>query len=114
MFASSNRSSICDHSVGDARSTSTCQPGFCMEFSSLSRHASNQSSRGHSESTGVVRVPMHEAEKSVPYGAKARQDLDLEKQSAFLLGAGADSVKTGRVTASRVGDTLAKEDRLVP
>src|SRR5271170_6916549 len=113
MFASSNRSSICDHSVGDTRSTSTCQQGFCMNFSCLSRLEPNQSSRARSGSTDEMRVAMREAQKPVPDCANARQDLDFERQSAVALGVGADSVKMERVNASRVGDTLAKEDRLV-
>jgi hypothetical protein len=52
--------------------------------------------------------------KSVPYCAQARQDLELEKQRVVTLGTGADSVKTEQIGAWRVGDTFAKEDRLVP
>jgi hypothetical protein len=51
--------------------------------------------------------------KSIPYCAKARQDLDFEKESAIALGTGADSVKMKWVSALRVGDTLAEEDRFV-
>jgi len=51
--------------------------------------------------------------KSVPYCAQARQDLELEKQRVVTLGTGADSVKMEGVSSSGIGDTLAKEDRLM-
>jgi len=53
-------------------------------------------------------------EKLVPYGAEPRQNLDLEKESGVSVGTNADSVKMEPVDASRVGDALATEDRLVP
>ena len=42
MFASSNRSSICDHSAGVARSTSTCQRESNMKFNPISRPAATR------------------------------------------------------------------------
>jgi hypothetical protein len=62
----------------------------------------------------VVSVLRWESEKPVPNGAKARQDLDLEKQSVVALGTGADSVQMKRISASTIGDTLAQKDCLVP
>lgn len=57
---------------------------------------------------------MPAAEKLVPNCAKAGQDLDLKKESVVALGTSADSIKMEQVSTSRVGDTLAKEDCLVP
>ena len=54
------------------------------------------------------------AGKLFPYGAKSRENLELEKESVVVISAGANPVKVEQVSASRVGDTLAKEDRLVP
>ena len=52
--------------------------------------------------------------KPVPDGSKARQDLDLEKKSVVFVGVDADSIKTGLISGSRVGNALAKENRCVP
>jgi hypothetical protein len=54
------------------------------------------------------------AEKLVPYRAKARQYFHFEKESVLAVSAGADPIKAERISATRVRDTLAKEDRLVP
>jgi hypothetical protein len=54
------------------------------------------------------------AEEPVPYGAKPRQNLNLEKEGVVSVGTNADSVKMERIDASRVGDALAAEHRLVP
>ena len=47
--------------------------------------------------------------KPVPDGAKARQDLDLEKEGFVFVGVDANSVKTELIGAPRVGNALAQE-----
>jgi len=49
----------------------------------------------------------------VPYGTKARQNLDLKEERVVALGSAAHSVEMERVSTSRIGHTLAEEDRLV-
>ena len=68
------------------------------------------------QSAGGRVIPGHPNEakaagKTVPESTKARQDLDLEKESVVFVGVEADSVKAEPIGASRVGNALAQEGR---